>query len=233
MPATMFLIFFVVVLIPTLIIMVVLAAFFKLWLRARLSGASVDFTQLVGMKLRLVNPSVVVDSRIMAVKAGVDVSLAQLETHYLARGNIVRMVRALSIARQAGLDLTFEQAAAIDLAGRDVVATVQSAIEPWDLACPDPNQGAETVVAATQDGVQVQARARVTVRTNLATVVGGAGEETLVARVTDGLKTAIRSVQTHELARQNPHLIANALRESGLDAGTAFEILAINVDVIV
>ena len=212
-----------------LIFVIVLISFFQLWLRAMLSGASVGLLSLVGMRLRKVNPAVIVDSRIMAVKAGLRVSTNELETHYLASGNVVRVVQALIAANKANITLNFQQATAIDLAGRDVLEAVQTSVRPKVIDCPDPSKGAPTVAAVAMDGIQLKAKARVTVRTNINRLVGGATEETIIARVGEGIVTTIGSSPTHKKVLENPDIISKVVLERGLDAGTAFEILSIDI----
>ncbi len=215
--------------IPLLIAGVVVITFFKLWLRAMLSGAKVGFGSLIGMTLRKVNPAVIVDSRIMAVKAGLEVSTNDVETHYLAGGNVVRVVQALIAANKANIDLSFQQATAIDLAGRDVLDAVQTSVRPKVIDCPDPAKGASTVAAVAMDGIQLKAKARVTVRTNIPTLVGGATEETIIARVGEGIVTTIGSAESHKNVLENPDMISKVVLKRGLDAGTAFEILSIDI----
>jgi uncharacterized protein YqfA (UPF0365 family) len=208
---------------------VIFISYVRLWLRAWLSEASVGWLQLVGMSLRKVNPAVIVDSRIMAVKAGLHISTNELETHYLASGNVVRVVQALIAANKANIDLSFQQATAIDLAGRDVLDAVQTSVRPKVIDCPDPTKGAATVAAVAMDGIQLKAKARVTVRTNIKRLVGGATEETIVARVGEGIVTTIGSSQSHKKVLENPDMISKTVLERGLDAGTAFEILSIDI----
>lgn len=224
-----FVIFGLIVGVPLLILAAVVLSFFKLWLRARLSGAKVGFSNLVGMSLRKVNPSVIVESRIMAVKAGLAISNNELETHYLAGGNVVRVVQALIAANKANIQLSFQQATAIDLAGRDVLDAVQTSVRPKVIDCPDPTKGAPTVAAVAMDGIQLKAKARVTVRTNIKTLVGGATEETIIARVGEGIVTTIGSATTHKKVLENPDTISKVVLARGLDAGTAFEILSIDI----
>jgi uncharacterized protein YqfA (UPF0365 family) len=200
-----------------------------MWLRALLSGASVGLGSLVGMSLRKVNASVIVDSRIMAVKAGLNISTDELETHYLASGNVVRVVQALIAANKANIPLTFQKATAIDLAGRDVLDAVQTSVRPKVIDCPDPSKGAPTVSAVAMDGIQLKAKARVTVRTNINTLVGGATEETIIARVGEGIVTTIGSAESHKRVLENPDMISKTVLARGLDAGTAFEILSIDI----
>ena len=219
----------VAVLIVILIFAVVIITFFRMWLRALLSGARVGLGSLVGMSLRKVNASVIVDSRIMAVKAGLNISTDELETHYLASGNVVRVVQALIAANKANIPLTFQKATAIDLAGRDVLDAVQTSVRPKVIDCPDPSRGAPTVAAVAMDGIQLKAKARVTVRTNINTLVGGATEETIIARVGEGIVTTIGSAESHKRVLENPDTISKTVLARGLDAGTAFEILSIDI----
>ncbi len=228
MTAIMGLIFTVLVVI-VLVGAVIFVSYVRLWLRAWLSEASVGWLQLVGMSLRKVSPAVIVDSRIMAVKAGLNISTNELETHYLASGNVVRVVQALIAANKANIDLSFQQATAIDLAGRDVLDAVQTSVRPKVIDCPDPTKGAPTVAAVAMDGIQLKAKARVTVRTNIKRLVGGATEETIVARVGEGIVTTIGSSQSHKKVLENPDMISKTVLERGLDAGTAFEILSIDI----
>jgi uncharacterized protein YqfA (UPF0365 family) len=216
-------------LIVILVFAVVIITFFRMWLRALLSGASVGLASLVGMSLRKVNSSVIVDSRIMAVKAGLNISTNELETHYLAGGNVVRVVQALIAANKANIPLTFQKATAIDLAGRDVLDAVQTSVRPKVIDCPDPSKGAPTVSAVAMDGIQLKAKARVTVRTNINTLVGGATEETIIARVGEGIVTTIGSAESHKRVLENPDTISKTVLARGLDAGTAFEILSIDI----
>ncbi len=215
--------------IVVLIIVVTFIAFFSLWIRAMASGASVSLRSLVAMKLRKVNPAIIVDSRIMAVKSGLRISTNELETHLLAGGNVVRVVQALIAASKANIELTFQRATAIDLAGRDVLEAVQTSVRPKVIDCPDPGKGANTVAAVAMDGIQLKAKARVTVRTNINQLVGGATEETIVARVGEGIVTTIGSSNTHKKVLENPDSISKVVLARGLDAGTAFEILSIDI----
>ena len=224
-----FLVLALILLLGLLIFSVVLISFFRLWLRALLSGASVSLASLVGMSLRRINPNVIVDSRIMAVKSGLNLSTNELETHYLAGGDVVRVVRALIAANKANIELSFKQSTAIDLAGRDVLDAVQTSVRPKVIDCPDPSKGASTVAAVAMDGIQLKAKARVTVRTNINRLVGGATEETIIARVGEGIVTTIGSASTHKKVLENPDMISKVVLERGLDAGTAFEILSIDI----
>jgi uncharacterized protein YqfA (UPF0365 family) len=204
-------------------------SFFGIWLRAMSSGASVSIFNLIGMKLRKVSPAAIVDARIRAVKAGLDVSTANLEAHYLAGGDVVRVIVALIAASKANIDLTFEVATSIDLAGRDVLDAVRTCVNPKVIDCPDPNKGRPTVDAVAKDGIQVRAKARVTVRTNIERLVGGAMEETIIARVGEGIVTTIGSAESYANVLENPDRISKTVLDKGLDAGTAFEILSIDI----
>lgn len=201
----------------------------NLWLQARFSGASVSFAELIGMSLRKVNAKVIVVSRITAVKAGVELTTAQLESHYLAGGNVSRVVRAMIAADRANLNLNWKVATAIDLAGRDILDAVQTSVNPKVIDCPDPQKGKETVDAVAQDGIQLRAKARVTVRTNIERLIGGATGETIIARVGEGIVTAIGSAVNYKSVLENPDRISKAVLGKGLDAGTAFEILSIDI----
>ena len=215
--------------IALLVILAVLFRFFGLWLKAALSGARVTFVELIGMTLRSVPAKVIVDSRIMAVKAGLDLSVNDLETHYLARGNVLNVVRALIAASKAAIELTFPRAAAIDLAGRDVLDAVKTSVNPRVIDAPDPAKGKDVVSAVAMDGIQLKAKARVTVRANLERLVGGATEETIIARVGEGIVTTIGSSESYKRVLENPDSISKRVLEKGLDSGTAFEILSIDI----
>jgi len=219
----------IIIAIPVLIGLTVFLAFFKLWIRAYSSGAGVTFLELVGMWLRKVKAAAVVDSRIMAVKAGLNVSTREIETHYLAGGNIARVILALIAASKANISLTWQQATAIDLAGRDILDAVQTSVNPKVIDCPNPNQGQPTIAAVAMDGIQLRAKARVTVRTNIQSLVGGATEETIIARVGEGIVTTIGSAESHKQVLENPDRISRVVLQRGLDAGTAFEILSIDI----
>ncbi|AEF81238.1 flotillin-like protein FloA [Leadbettera azotonutricia] len=203
--------------------------FFGLWFRALLSGAYVGMGQLIGMWLRHVNPGVIVDSRIMLSKAGIDVAPNLLETHFLARGDVLKVSRALVAANKADIPLPFQRAAAIDLAGRDVLEAVRTSVNPKVIDCPDPAKGKHTIDAVAKDGIQLQVKARVTVRANIARLVGGATEETIIARVGEGIVTTIGSSESYKTVLENPDTISRTVSEKGLDAGTAFEILSIDI----
>lgn len=208
---------------------VIILSFFQLWLQATLSKAHVGFGSLIGMRLRKVSPTIIVHARINAVKAGLDLGVDELEAHYLAGGNVVRVVQALIAASKANIGLSFKQATAIDLAGRDVLDAVQTSVTPRVIDCPDPAKGPAFVSAVAMDGIQLKAKARVTVRTNINQLVGGATEETIIARVGEGIVTTIGSSPTHKKVLENPDQISKVVLARGLDAGTAFEILSIDI----
>lgn len=193
-----------------------------LWIRARASGVPLTIFSLIGMRLRRISPSRLVDSMITASKAGLNITINQLEKHLLAGGNLERVVKALISAQQAGIKLTFEQTCAIDLAGRDVLQAVQMSVIPKVIETP-------AVAAIAKDGIELRAKARVTVRTNIQQLVGGAGEETVMARVGEGIVTTIGSAASHKAVLENPDLISRTVLNKGLDAGTAFEILSIDI----
>ncbi len=212
-----------------LIIVAVLAQFANLWLQALLSGAKVSFFELIGMRLRKVDPRVIVLSRIKGVKAGISISTADLEAHYLAGGRVPYVVNALIAADRAKIELPWNQACAIDLAGRDILDAVQTSVNPKVIDCPNPSQGRGTVDAVAKDGIQLRARARVTVRANIQRLIGGATEETIIARVGEGIVSTIGSADSHKAVLENPDSISKSVLNRGLDAGTAFEILSIDI----
>jgi uncharacterized protein YqfA (UPF0365 family) len=209
--------------------LVLFIKFFGLWFRALLSGAPVGPARLVGMWLRKVNPSVIVDARIMLTKAGIPLDSDLLETHYLARGNVARVSQALVAANKANIPLPFQRAAAIDLAGRDVLDAVKTSVNPKVIDCPDQSKGKVAIDAVAKDGIQLRVKARVTVRANIERLVGGATEETIIARVGEGIVTTIGSSESYKAVLENPDLISKRVLEKGLDAGTAFEILSIDI----
>lgn len=200
-----------------------------LYIQALASGANVELLQLIGMTFRRVNARTIVDSRIMAKKAGLDYDTQQLEAHYLARGNVPNVIRALIAADKAKIKLDFDMACAIDLAGRDVLDAVRTSVNPKVIDCPDPTKGKQTIDAVAMDGIQLKAKARVTVRANIERLVGGATEETIIARVGEGIVTTIGSAETHKKVLENPDSISKRVLEKGLDSGTAFEILSIDI----
>jgi len=203
--------------------------FFGLWFRALLSGAYVGMGKLIGMWLRHVNAGIIVDSRIMLSKAGIDVASDMLETHYLARGDVMKVSRALVAANKANIPLPFQRAAAIDLAGRDVLEAVRTSVNPKVIDCPDTSKGKHTIDAVAKDGIQLCVKARVTVRANIERLVGGATEETIIARVGEGIVTTIGSSESYKAVLETPDNISKTVLKKGLDAGTAFEILSIDI----
>ncbi len=212
-----------------LIVIFIFIRFFGIWFRAMISGAHVGLLKLVGMSLRKVKPITIVDSRIMLTKAGIDVSTDLLETHYLARGDVFKVCLALVAANKANIPLTFQRASAIDLAGRDVLEAVKTSVNPKVIDCPEIGKGKLTIDAVAKDGIQVKAKARVTVRANLERLVGGATEETIIARVGEGIVTTIGSAESYKVVLENPDMISKRVLDKGLDAGTAFEILSIDI----
>lgn len=230
MPTSTFavILLFIVIMVAIVFVAIVLKFGF-LWLQALSSGAGVSWMALIGMFFRRVNPTIIVNSRIMAVKAGLNLSSDILESHYLARGNIANVIRALIAASRANIPLTFQRAAAIDLAGRDVLDAVQTSVNPKVIDCPAPQSGRDTIDAVAKDGIQVKAKARVTVRANLDRLVGGATEETIIARVGEGIVTTIGSSDSYKQVLENPERISKTVLEKGLDSGTAFEILSIDI----
>jgi uncharacterized protein YqfA (UPF0365 family) len=204
--------------------------YFKLWLRAFVTRARISPLTIVFMALRKVNPNTIVDTKIMAVQAGLtDISTGALEAHYLAGGNVVKCVRALIASHRARIDLSWDTAAAIDLAGRDVLDAVRTSVDPKVIDCPDPRLGRNTLDGVAKDGIQLKARARVTVRTNLSQLIGGATEDTIIARVGEGIVSAIGSCESHKEVLANPMLIARAVLHKGLDSQTAYEIVSIDI----
>lgn len=193
-----------------------------LWFSALLSGVKISLVQLIVMRIRKVPPTVIVGGLINATKAGVQVTRNDLEAHYLAGGSVTKVVSALISADKANIDLNFGAAAAIDLAGRDVFEAVQMSVNPKVIESPP-------VVAVAKDGIQLIAKTRVTVRANIKQLVGGAGEETILARVGEGIVTSIGSAQNHKSVLENPDVISTLVLEKGLDSGTAFEILSIDI----
>ena len=212
-----------------LVLLAVFGRFLSLWIQSVVSGAPVGLLDLFMMRLRKVPPSVIVLNRISAKKAGLDLSASQLEAHYLAGGNIERVVRAMIAADKAKIDLPWDRATAIDLAGRDILEAVRTSVDPKVIDCPSEHGGRSTIDAVAGDGIQLRARARATVRTNIAQLVGGATEETIVARVGEGIISTIGSAESHKRVLENPDQISKTVLAKGLDSGTAFEILSIDI----
>ena len=220
---------FILVAIVAVIFIVVFLKFFGLWFRALLSGAHISVGRLIGMWIRRVKSTTIVDSRIMLTKAGIAVDSDQLETHYLAGGDVIRVSKALVAANKANIPLNFQRAAAIDLAGRDVLDAVKTSVNPKVIDCPNPVGGKTTIDAVAKDGIQLRAKARVTVRANIERLVGGATEETIIARGGEGIVTTIGSASSYKDVLENPDKISKTVLAKGLDAGTAFEILSIDI----
>ncbi|MFW6230026.1 MAG: flotillin-like protein FloA [Halanaerobium sp.] len=216
---------FSILILAALILFFVLFFYFipiGLWISATAAGVKVGFFNLIGMRLRRVVPSSIVGPMIKSHKAGKGLTSDQLEAHYLAGGNVDRVVDALIAAQRAEIDLTFERAAAIDLAGRDVLEAVKMSVNPKVIQTP-------VVTAVAMNGIQVMATARVTVRANIERLVGGAGEETVLARVGEGIVTTVGSADSHKKVLENPDSISKTVLDKGLDSGTAFEILSIDI----
>ena len=218
------------------VLVTILAHYGGLWLQAYLCGADVSLLSLIGMSLRHVKPGMIVTAKIMGRQAGLSIdrddgmTTARLESHFLAGGDVMRVLSAIIAAQRAGIDLDFDRAAAIDLAGRDVLEAVQTSVSPKVINCPEPRGDDRTTVSAVaKNGVELLIRARVTVRTNLRQLVGGATEETIIARVGQGIITAIGSARVHMDVLEMPDRISKGVLARGLDANTAFEIVSIDI----
>lgn len=211
------------------VVLMIILSYFGLWLRARLSGVRITFANLIGMSLRKVSSNTIVQALIMSTKAGIPITVDELEAHYLAGGNVTRVVSALIAANKANIDLSFKKATAIDLAGRDVLDAVKTSVNPKVIDCPTPVGEKTLIEAVAGDGIQLKVKARVTVRANIERLIGGATEETIIARVGEGIVTTIGSAKTHKEVLENPDLISKRVLEKGLDSGTAFEILSIDI----
>jgi uncharacterized protein YqfA (UPF0365 family) len=213
-----------------IIILFMTMQFFSLWLQALVSGARVKLIDLIMMKFRKVDPRTIVFNRISAKKAGLEIPTNQLESHYLAGGRVTNVVRAMIAADKAKIDLPWDRATAIDLAGRDIVDAVKTSVDPKVIDCPHQTPGgADKLDAVAKDGIRLLCKARVTVRTNMSRLVGGATEETVIARVGQAIVSAIGSAATYKDVLENPDHIARRALASGLDAGTAFEILSVDI----
>ncbi len=215
--------------IVVLVVVVLIWNAFWLWWQSILSNAPVGLLQIIFMRFRKVPPSVIVTMRITAKKAGIELSADELEAHYLAGGDVVRVVQALISAHKANITLPFDRACAIDLAGRNVKEAVDTSVNPKVIDVPSGEMARNTIDGIAGDGIQLKVKARVTVRTNLDRLVGGATEETVVARVGEGIVTTIGSSKSHMLVLENPDRISKVVLERGLDSGTAFEILSIDI----
>jgi len=224
---------FAIVAVIALVIIIIVMNFFSVWIRALFSGAKVRFTDLIALRLRSVPVGLVVDMRITAVKSGIPLTIDDLSTHYLAGGNIQMVVQALIAARKAGIHLVFDRACAIDLAtkgtGKTVLEAVKTSVNPKVIDCPAPSAGKVTIDAVAKDGIAVKVKARVTVRTNLDRFVGGATEETIIARVGEGIVSTIGSAGSYKDVLENPDRISKTVLDKALDSNTAFEILSIDI----
>ncbi len=219
----------IVVAIVLLVGLAIVAKFISLWFQAFVSGTPISLFNIIGMSLRKIPPRVIVNARINAFKAGLkQIEVSDLETHYLAAGRVLEVVRAMIAADKANIPLTWKQATAIDLAGRDILDAVRTSVNPKVIDCPSKGQG-EFIIGVAKDGIQLLCRARVTVRTNLAQLVGGATEETIDARVGEGIVNAIGTADTHLDVLGNPQTISQLVLDKGLDSQTAFEILSIDI----
>ncbi|MCH9812075.1 flotillin-like protein FloA [bacterium] len=211
------------------LIVSVISSCVSLWFRAIVSSAHVSMLSIIGMRIRKVNPRLIVDSKINLTKAGLkDISVSELETHYLAGGNLSEVVRACIAADKANIELTWKQATAIDLAGRDLFDAVKTSVHPKVIDCPKSGSG-KYISAVCKNGIELLVRARVTVRTNIMQLVGGATEETIIARVGEGIVNAIGSADSHYDVLQSPHTISETVARKELDRGTAFAILSIDI----
>src|SRR5437870_7195575 len=213
----------------SLILMFIFFSFIRLWIQSLLTGARIGMLDLVGMKLRNVDYGMIVRQKIAMVQAGVRVETADLEAHYLARGNVPKTATAVIAAHKAGMDMPWKTAAAIDLAGRDILDTVKTSVNPKVIDCPDPSKGRQFLDAVCRNGIQLRAKARVTVRTKLERLVGGATEETIIARVGEGIVKAIGSAHDHKEVLANPNTITQTVLHSSLDSQTAFEIVSVDM----
>src|SRR4051812_47619576 len=212
-----------------LVFLFVFFSFIRLWIQALLTKADIGILDLVGMKLRNVDYGMIVRQKIALVQAGVKVTTEDLEAHYLARGNVPKTATAVIAAHKAGMDLKWTTAAAIDLAGRDILDAVKTSVNPKVIDCPDPSKGRQFLDAVCRNGIQLLAKARVTVRTKLERLVGGATEETIIARVGEGIVKAIGRAPDHKEGLANPGMISQTGLANPLDAQTAFEIVSIDI----
>jgi len=211
----------------------IFARYIGLWIQCWMTNAGIPFFHLIMMTIRKVNPAVIVRAKITAVQAGLTevypITTRDLESHYLAGGNVPNVIRALVAAHRANIDLDWQTAQAIDLAGRDVLEAVRTSVYPKVIDCPDPRKGAGTLDAVAADGILLKSRARVTVRTNIRQLIGGATEETIIARVGQGIVQAIGSTKSYKLVLENPEMISQTVLDQGLEAQTAFEIVSIDI----
>ncbi|HUT10298.1 MAG TPA: flotillin-like protein FloA [Thermoguttaceae bacterium] len=220
-----------------IVVAVIVIMYGSLWLQAYVSRANIKIWSLIGMSFRRVNARMIVQAKIAATQAGIGqdhiaggATTERLEAHYLAGGNVPNVVRALIVAQRADIDLDFDRAAAIDLAGRDVLEAIRTSVDPKVIDCPDPQRSHKTTLSAiAKNGVELKVRARVTVRTNIEQLIGGATEETIIARVGEGIITSIGSSESHLHVMEHPDRISEAVLQRGLDAQTAFEIVSIDI----
>lgn len=213
-----------------LIFLIILFKYVGLYVQAFLAKADVGLLEMVAMSLRKVPPALIVRAKVTAVQAGLPLNTKDVEAHYLAGGNILNVVRSMVAAHRAGLELDFKRATGIDLAGRDVLEAIQTSVNPKVIDCPDTNKSGDRYIAAVaKDGIQLLCKARVTVRTSLSQLIGGATEETVIARVGEGIVAAIGAAPTYKDVLESPKRISQTVLELGLDAGTAFEILSIDI----
>ena len=223
-----------IVLVVSLVIFLIFAGviwkFGSLWIQAMASGVSIGLSNLIGMSLRRVNAALIVQACIMSKKAGLNIPSDRLEAHALAGGNVIAVVQALIAAHKAAIELSFDRACAIDLAGRDIRDAVNTSVNPKVIDCPNPMKGGrQTIDAVARNGIQLMVKAKVTVRTNIDQLVGGATEETIIARVGEGIVTAIGSTEFHHQVLENPDKISKTVLAKGLDASTAFQIISIDI----
>lgn len=220
-------------LIPVGIIIFILVIFvfgsIKLWIQAFVSNARISLIRIILMPLRKINASLIVNNYILEKKAGLDIEVEELETHYLAKGNVSRVVQSMVEANKANIELDFKKATAIDLAGRDILDAINTSVNPKVIDVPKIGSDKLTIDAVAKDGIQLKVRARVTVRTFLPRLIGGATEDTVIARVGEGIVSAIGSADSHKKVLENPDVISKAVLQKQLDAGTAFEILSIDI----
>lgn len=222
-------VFIGIILVVCFVFFTIIIRYLNLWIQALASGVPIGIPTLFMMQLRKVSPKIIVKAQIMAAKAGLDIPTNQLEAHLLAGGNIFNVVQALIAADKANIDLSFSRSAAIDLAGRDVLEAVKTSVNPKVIDCPKTGAAKDTVDAVAKDGIQLKAKARVTVRTNIERLVGGATEDTIIARVGEGIVTSIGSATSHKEVLENPDMISKNVLSRGLDTGTAYEILSIDI----
>jgi uncharacterized protein YqfA (UPF0365 family) len=219
-----------------LFVVISFLAFGALWIQAFAASARVSMLSLIGMYFRQVKAPIIVHAKIMAAQAGLDITsrngilTQRLEAHYLAGGNVMKVIQAIIAAHRAGIDLDFDRAAAIDLAGRDVEDAVRTSVNPKVIDCPDPRRSGKTTLSAiARDGVELRVRTRVTVRTNLEQLIGGATEDTIIARVGESIISSIGSSESHQRVLENPDMISRTVLRRGLDAQTAFQIVSIDI----